>query len=104
MKLSYKLFVSYIVVVMIGLVVLSIATAYVAPVNFSQQMTHMRGNRFGIAGQHMVELDTELEASFRDAINNALLISGLAAILAAVGVSCFVSQRLTHPIRSLVTL
>lgn len=104
MKLSHKLFVSYIVVVMIGLFVLSIATAYVAPANFSQQMTHMRGNRLGMAGQHMVELDTELEASFRDAINNALLISGLAAILAAVGVSWFVSQRLTRPIRSLVTL
>ncbi|MBZ0297167.1 MAG: HAMP domain-containing protein [Anaerolineae bacterium] len=104
MKLAHKLFVSYIVVVIVGLVVLSIATAYVAPANFSQQMTHMRGNRFDMAGQHMVELDIELEASFRDAINNALLISGLAAILAAVGVSWFVSQWLTRPIRSLVTL
>lgn len=51
MKLAHKLFVSYIVVVIVGLVVLSIATAYVAPANFSQQMTHMRGNRFDMAGQ-----------------------------------------------------
>lgn len=104
MKLSHKLFVSYIVVVMIGLIVLSIATAFVAPVSFSQQMTHMRGNMAGMGGQHMNELDAEIEASFRAAINNALVISGLAAILAAVGVSWFVSQRLIQPIRSLVTL
>lgn len=103
MKLSHKLFVSYIVVVMIGLMVLSIATAFVAPVNFSQQMIHMRGRMFGI-GQHINELDAAIEASFRDAINNALVISGVAASLAAVGASWFVSQRIIHPIRSLVTL
>lgn len=104
MKLSHKLFVSYIVVVMVGLVVLAIATAFVAPANFSQQMTHMRGKMFGMVRQHMTELDAEIEASFRDAINNALVISGLAAILAAMGVSWFVSQRIIRPIRSLVTV
>lgn len=104
MKLSHKLFASYIVVVMIGLIVLAIATAFVAPASFSERMTHMRGNMFGMAGQHMYELDAEIEASFRAAINHALMISGLAAILAAVGVSWFVSQRLIHPIRSLVRL
>lgn len=104
MKLSHKLFASYIVVVTIGLIVLAIATAFVAPANFSQQMTHMRGNGFSMGGQHMNELDAEIEASFRDAINNALMISWLAAVLAAVGVSWFVSQRLIQPIRSLVTL
>jgi histidine kinase len=104
MKLSQKLFVSYIVVVIVGLVVLAIVTAFIAPVNFSQQMTHMRGNMFGMAGQHMSELDAEIETSFQTAINHALVISGLAAILAAVGVSWYVSQRLIRPIRSLVTL
>ena len=105
MKLSQKLFVSYIVVVIVGLVVLAIVTAFVAPVNFSQQMTHMRGNMFGMAGQqHMTELDAEIETSFQSAINHALVISGLAAILAAVGASWYVSERLIRPIRSLVTL
>lgn len=104
MKLSQKLFVSYIVVVSVGLVVLAIVTAFVAPVNFSQQMTHMRGNMFGMAGQHMSDLDAEIETSFQTAINHALVISGLAAILAAAGVSWYVSERLIRPIRSLVTL
>jgi histidine kinase len=104
MRLSHKLYISHIVVVLVGLAVLSISTAFVAPANFSQQMRHMRGNTFGGAGQHMNELDAEVEASFRAAINSALLISGLVAILAATGVSWFVSRRIVSPIRSLVTL
>lgn len=104
MKLSYKLFFSYILIVFIGLVVLAISTAFVAPVNFSEQMTHMGHNLSNMMGQHRIELTTELEASFRNALNSALIIAGIAATLAAGGVSWFVSQRIIRPIRSLVTL
>jgi signal transduction histidine kinase len=104
MKLSYKLFLSYLLVVLIGLVVLAISTAFVAPVNFSEQMTHMGNHLFGMMGQHRLELMTELEASFRNALNSALIIAGLAATLAAIGVSWFVSQRIIRPIHSLVAL
>ena len=104
MKLSYKLFISYVVVVVVALVVLATATAFLAPANFSQQMTHMRGSGSGMMGQRMAELDAQLEASFQDAVNNALVIAGTAAILAALGVSWFVSQRIINPIRSLVAL
>lgn len=103
MKLSYKLFISYVIVVLVGLIVLSIATAFVAPANFSEQMTHMRGGS-GMMGQRMAELDAEFETSFREAVNHALMIAGIAAVLAALVVSWFVSQQIIRPIRSLVTL
>ncbi len=104
MKLSYKLFTSYILVVVIGLVVLAISTAFVAPVNFSQQMGHMGGNLAGMMGKRQLELTAELEASFRNSLTNALIIAGIAATLAAGVVSWFVSRRIVHPIRALVTL
>ena len=91
MKLSYKLFLSYLFVVFIGLVVLAISTAFVAPVNFSQEVTHMGRALAGMMGQHRFELMTELETSFRNALNNALIIAGVAATLAAVGSSWFVT-------------
>lgn len=100
MRLSYKLFASYMAVVVVGLVVLSIATAFVAPANFSEHMRHIGGSGNGMMGQRMVEL----EANFRDALNNALLIAGVAAGLTALGVSWFVSQQIIRPIRSLVML
>lgn len=105
MKLSQKLFLSYVVVVLIGLVVLSVATAFVAPVNFTETMTHMRGMGSGMMmGERLTELDAEFEAAFRQSLNNALILAGIAAILSAVVVSWFVSQQITQPIRSLVAL
>ncbi|QPC83160.1 HAMP domain-containing histidine kinase [Phototrophicus methaneseepsis] len=104
MKLSYKLFLSYVFVVLVALLVLAIATAFVAPANFAQQMTHMQGNGAGMMGQHIVELEAELQVGFQDAVNNALILAGIAAILTAMGVSWFVSQRIINPIRSLVVL
>ena len=105
MKLAQKLFISYAIVVLVGLVVLTIATSFVAPASFSERMLHMRGNGTGMMmGEHLTELDEEVDASFRAAVNIALAISGIAAIAAALGVSWFVSQQITRPIRSLVAL
>ena len=105
MKLSQKLFLSYVIVVLIGLVVLSAATAFVAPVNFTDIMHHMRGNGAGMMmGERLTDLDAEFEAAFRQSVNNALVLAGIVAILAAVVVSWFVSQQITRPIRSLVNL
>ncbi len=104
MKLAHKLFISHVVVVLIALAVLLIAMAYVAPVNFSEHMRHMNGSTSGMMGQRMAEINTELETSFRDAVNAALIIAGAAAVVAALVVSWFVSQQIIRPIRSLVTL
>lgn len=104
MKLSYKLFLSYVFVVLVALLVLATATAWLAPANFAQQMTHMQGNGAGMMGQRMIALDAELKVGFQDAVNNALILAGIAAILTAIGVSWFVSQRIINPIRSLVVL
>lgn len=104
MKLSYKLFLSYIIVILVAMIVLLTATAFVAPANFTEQMRHGRGNMAGMMGQQMQELEGELEADFRTAVNSALLIAGVVAVATSVGVSWFVSQRIVNPIRSLVML
>lgn len=104
MTLSRKLFLSYVVVVLIGLAVLAVATAFVAPANFTESMHHMRGSGSGMMTQRMAELDAQYETAFRQSVHNALVIAGVAAILAAGVVSWFVSQQITHPIRSLVAL
>lgn len=104
MKLSYKLLLSYVFVVLVALIVLATATAWLAPANFAHQMTHMQDNETSMMGQRMTALDAELESSFQDAVNNALILAGVAAILTAMGVSWFVSRRIIHPIRSLVVL
>jgi methyl-accepting chemotaxis protein len=103
MKLAGKLFFSYIVVALVGLAVLSISTAFVAPANFSRQM-HMRGSGAGMMQQRMAALDAELEASFRESLVNALALAGIAAVVAAAAISWLVSRRIVSPIQALADL
>ncbi len=104
MKLSYKLFISYLFVVVIGLLVLAMSTAFVAPANFVQEMSHMGRSLSSMRGEHQMQLIAELEAGFRHSLNSALIFAGIAATLAAGGASWFVSNRIVNPIRALVTL
>lgn len=106
MKLSHKLFLSYIVVVVIGMAVLALSTAFVAPASFSQRMAHMRGNPNGMMHrqQQMTAVDAEIDTTFREAVDTALILAGVAGILAAGAVSWYVSQRIVQPVRALATV
>ncbi len=106
MKLSHKLFVSYLMVIGVSLVVLSIATSFIAPQNFWETL-HNRGMGAGNRGgmmEHLEILDAQLDVSVRASVNNALILAGGAAVLTAVIVSWFVSQRIVRPIRAVVDL
>jgi histidine kinase len=104
MKLSYRLFISYLFVVLIGLLVLAMSTAFVAPANFVREMSHMGRNFSNMRGAHQMQIIADLEAGFRHSLNSALIFAGIAATLAAGGASWFVSKRIVNPIRALVTL
>lgn len=107
MSLAWKFFGSYLVVVAIGLLVLAISTAFVAPATFSAQMEHMSSMGEGMGHDHMMggpattvqAVNQELKANFRKAVNSALLKAGIAAILAAGAASWLVSQQITRPLR-----
>ncbi len=121
MKLSRKLFISHLLVVLIGLAVLAISTAYVAPTSFAQQMGFMGGagsggvngagaggagqrGMGGMSDERQTELNAQIEANFRTAIDDALLRASLAAVVAAVVVTWLVSQQIVNPLRALVKL
>jgi histidine kinase len=105
MKLAWKLFASYLVVLVVGALVLDISVSYTAPVAFERHTQEMRGMMRGnmMQGDGMQQLVDDLDENFRDAVNAALLRSTLAAAIAAILVSLFVSQRITQPIRQLVS-
>ncbi len=119
MSLAWKFFISYVVVVAIGLLVLSFSVAYVAPGDFSQSVEHMMGGH-SYAGDNADDMghtgqggmmssgvlvsgtqitNDELDASFREAVNSALWKAGGAAILAAGIVSGIVSLYIIRPLR-----
>lgn len=102
MKLIWKLFISYLVVVLIGALVLAETTSYTAPLTFQRHIESMRHMMDGPTHQSSAALEAELNQSFRDALNSSLLIAFVAATLTAGSVSFYVSRRILRPVRQLV--
>lgn len=99
--LGAKFFVSYLVVIVVGVVVLSTAAELAIPRSFDRHMDAMMG---GMMGEPAVGMDmgADLFANFRTAVNESLSLAALAATLAAVLVSLFVSRRVVAPVRAMM--
>jgi signal transduction histidine kinase len=102
-RLSTKLFVSYLLVALVGVVTLFIATTLIAPDVFSSSMQAMMpgGDMNPMMGQSSGSFTTTtaaLDAAFRDSMTRALLLSGALAACAAIVLSLFVSRQITRPV------
>ncbi len=96
--LGWKLFLSYLVVILVGIVVLASAAEFVVPSAFERHMAAMAA----LMGDTSAEMRMDLFDNFRHAVNEALALSTLAAFLVAVGVSLFVSRRIVTPVREMM--
>src|SRR5574341_1931459 len=100
--LGAKLLFSYLIVIVVGVLVLAIASQWTLPTAFNH---HMDGMGFGMmmgnqgpGGGMMQNLYSEYSASF----NEALLSAALAASVVAVVVSIILSQRVIAPLRAMM--
>ena len=114
-SLGVKLFVSYVVVVAIGIATLLIAASYAAPSFFDLRMARMmnsggaglgmmmgRGGAIGVGGaQTAAQVDVALTDTFRASLTQGLMLAAVAAIATAVGASLLVSRRIARPIHQL---
>jgi two-component system sensor histidine kinase BaeS len=106
MSLTWKLILSHLIVIAVGLLVLGLSTAFVAPANFSQRMNDMQGTKNdstrGIVGSTLQAYIAVINVTYRQSLNNALLITGFAATVVAVALSWYTSRRIVRPIRGVV--
>jgi histidine kinase len=98
-RLGWKLFLSYLIVILVGVVVLALTAEVVIPTAFSRHMSGMQMDQHEMGG--MMGGMNALFSSFRAAFNEALLLSALAAVLAAGAVSFFVTQRVIAPVQTM---
>lgn len=100
MRLASKLFLSYLAIAVLTLLTLGIAASVLAPQNFSRMMhydaEHMQSR--GMSGM-MGTVDDDLDATFRESVNSALVVAGIVSVIAAVVVSWWVSRLIVRPIR-----
>ena len=97
--LSWKLFLSYLVVILVGIVVLASAAEFAVPTAFDRHMSAMAD----MVGGQMMDMELDLYRNFRSAVTEALAVAGMAAFLAALAVSLFVSRRVVLPVQEMMS-
>ena len=103
-RLVWKLMASYLIVIIVGVVTLALTAEFVIPTAFNRHMVGMSQMMMGQMGMGMSlrEMEADLFTNFQAAVNEALVVAALAALVTAVVVSVFVSRRVVNPIRQMM--
>ncbi len=102
--LGWKIFLSYLIVLLVGSIVLATATEYTAPTAFDHHLAAMNDMMMGDTSMmgEATDLELDLFTNFRNALNEALGLALAAAFTAAVVVSLIVSRQVVAPIRQMM--
>ena len=102
--IGWKIFISYLVVLLVGVIVLISATEFVVPTAFDRHLSAMNEMMMGInSGTGSgTALEQDLFTNFRNAVNAALGPATVAAFVAAIAVSIFVSRQVVAPIQQMM--
>jgi histidine kinase len=96
--LVVKLFLSYLIVIIVGLVVLGMTAEAAVPSAFERHLAQMTM----MMGQPSRAMEADLRANFRRAFNEALTVAAIAALLVALAVSFLVSRQIVTPMRQMM--
>jgi two-component system sensor histidine kinase BaeS len=96
-RLGWKLFLSYLVIILVGAVVLMVTAEFLTPTALNHHIASMQA----VMGDNPA-LVADLYTNFHAAINETLTVAVLAAFLAAVAVSIFTARRIVEPVRAMM--
>lgn len=110
--LSARLFLSYLAIIFVGLLVFAGASQLALRSSFNRHMLRMMGapgvlpvgQRWHMMGrQNLGRLDDRIQLfiDYRAGFNDALIIAGGAALLAALGLSGYLSRSVTEPVHAM---
>ena len=113
--LGVKLLLSYLAIVVVGVLVLIVASQFVLPGTFSRHMSGMgmtlAGASAGVNGMMNGMMEgqnteqpagmSQIYSDFRASFNEALGYAALAAIIAAIALSLYLSSSITAPVKAM---
>lgn len=100
--LSLKLFLSYLFVILVGVVVLASSSDLIVPTAFRRHLGDMGAMMSQGMGSSPERLDQSLFDNFRAAVTEALSVAVLAATLMAVIASVFISRQVVAPVQDMM--
>jgi histidine kinase len=101
-RLGVKLFLSYLVVVLVGVIVLASSAVLVIPSAFQHHITTMSEMISGSQGGSASQLEADLFSSFRAGVTEALSLAALSATLVAIAASLFISRQVVAPVQRML--
>ncbi|MBI9051210.1 MAG: HAMP domain-containing protein [Anaerolineaceae bacterium] len=100
---AWKMFFSYLLVVLVGFIVLAAATRLSVPSAFERHMSGMMPGEEtmmgGMMGNQTMQMD--LFQNYQAAVNEALSLAVAAALIAAIFASFFISRQIVEPIQKM---
>lgn len=102
-RLGWKIFATYLLVILVGALVLASTVEIVIPNAFERHMANM-----GMGDTGMMAMgdspggETDVFGSFRAAMNEALTLAVLAAVAVAVALSLLLTQKVVAPVREML--
>jgi signal transduction histidine kinase len=96
-RLGIKLFFSYVVVILVGVLVLSTTAQLVIPSSFERHMVGMSGTM-----GHNSGMQQNMYSNFQAAVMEALAWATMAATAAAIIASWFVSRQVVTPVKQMM--
>ncbi len=95
-SLGWKLLLSYMVIILIGVAVLAATARFQAPEALDRHIARMEA-----LGGESPALVADLRQTFTAAVNDILVVAALPAIAAAVAVGLYTARRITRPIEAM---
>src|SRR5512146_455031 len=96
-RLALKLFLSYLVIISVGVLVLAATATFSAPNVLENHMAQM-----AMLGGSPAMLE-DLRSNFVAGINEVMAVAAAAAVIAAVLVSAFTAHRIVEPLHAVIT-
>ena len=96
-RLVWKLFISYLIIILVGVISLAVTAEFTAPSALDRHMANMTM----VMGGDMGDMMGDITENFQRAVNEVLLIATIAATATAVLISSFVTRRIVSPIEEM---
>ena len=100
--LGIKLFISYLAVILVGVIVLATTAEFVVPSAFDRHLAAMSAMMSPIMGDSTTNLELDLFNNFRAAVTEAMILAALASSVVAVLVSLLVSRQVVAPVQEMM--
>ncbi len=101
-RFGWKIFISYLIVTMVGIIVLATAVRFLTPAAYDRRAAILERVLQNTMIQQTGELETRVLNNYLAGLTEALLIALLAAVLVAVIVSLFVTRQVVAPVQDML--